>query len=155
VRRNPGPLPGHFVSIGQNATPALLATTKSPCHLPQGVPGPAKECVRLPLACPAPCRSSTTRPGLVCACHHVFAFARKAATCRCCIDRCSRAAASWLTSRYSPGMLLPGGAYTKSVWGVGTKFTWRIDLGGLQTSIFSVRVVSSQVRPCPRHPTGL
>jgi hypothetical protein len=43
-------------------------TSKIPCQLPQLTPDSAKQCVRLPSACPALSCSSITRIGLVCAC---------------------------------------------------------------------------------------
>jgi hypothetical protein len=88
--------------LRQRATsprPAWFLTSKIPCQLPQGTPGPARWYVRLPSVCPARSSQGMTRPGPVCACRCVFAFARKAATCRCL-----RAAASWAASGYSPGI---------------------------------------------------
>jgi hypothetical protein len=91
------------VAPGKALGADFISDGRTACRLLLQVPNPA---VRLPSACPAlsslpgyACMARRQRrPGPVCACRCVFAFARKAAT-----YRSPRAAASWAASWYSPG----------------------------------------------------
>jgi hypothetical protein len=85
------------------------------------------------------------RPGPVCACRCVFAFADKAAT-----YRCLGAAARWVAPRYDPGIpFLEGLLLSPSGKLAQTKFTWRIEPG--QSADLNLHLSNKEaVNRCPQ-----
>jgi hypothetical protein len=118
--------PGKRHQEGQGAPgPHLVFNQQKPLPIATVGPRPTRVVRLTPLGvpCSEPQQYNAPRPGLRMLPFCVFAFPAKAATT---YSR-PRPPAGPPTSRYSPGVLLPGGASTKLVWGLGTKFTWRID----------------------------